>query len=76
MFEPSTTRIALRRGTYLRSYTYDFIALFAPQLTHTAIDTALTGNEQDLAGLNTTTEALARVVADRLAERVHAGALG
>ena len=28
------------------------------------------------AGMNTSTEALARVVADRLAERVHAGALG
>jgi 6-pyruvoyl-tetrahydropterin synthase len=28
------------------------------------------------AGVNTTTEALARVVADRLADRVHAGALG
>jgi 6-pyruvoyl-tetrahydropterin synthase len=28
------------------------------------------------AGINTTTEALARVVADRLAERVQAGALG
>ena len=27
-------------------------------------------------GINTTTEALARVVADRLADRVHAGALG
>jgi hypothetical protein len=26
--------------------------------------------------VNTTTEALARVIADRLAERVHAGALG
>jgi 6-pyruvoyl-tetrahydropterin synthase len=33
-------------------------------------------DEPSLAGLNTTTEALARVVADRLAERVHAGALG
>jgi 6-pyruvoyl-tetrahydropterin synthase len=29
-----------------------------------------------LAGMNTTTEALARVIADRLAERVIAGALG
>ena len=29
-----------------------------------------------LAGMNTTTEALARLIADRLAERVHAGALG
>ena len=33
-------------------------------------------NEPGLAGQNTTTEALARVIADRLAERVHAGALG
>jgi 6-pyruvoyl-tetrahydropterin synthase len=32
--------------------------------------------EPALAGINTTTEALARLVADRLAERVHAGALG
>src|SRR3954470_16922371 len=30
----------------------------------------------EFAGMNTSTEALARVVADRLAERVHAGALG
>ena len=29
-----------------------------------------------LAGMNTTTEALAQVIADRLAERVHAGHLG
>jgi 6-pyruvoyl-tetrahydropterin synthase len=33
-------------------------------------------DEPALAGINTTTEALARLVADRLAERVHAGALG
>ena len=33
-------------------------------------------DEPDFAGMNTSTEALARVVADRLAERVHAGALG
>ena len=33
-------------------------------------------DEPALGGMNTTTEALARVVADRLAERVHAGALG
>jgi 6-pyruvoyl-tetrahydropterin synthase len=32
--------------------------------------------ESAFAGMNTSTEALARVVADRLAERVHAGALG
>ena len=33
-------------------------------------------DEADLAGANTTTEALARVVADRLADRARAGALG
>jgi 6-pyruvoyl-tetrahydropterin synthase len=32
--------------------------------------------EPDLAGLNTTTEVLARLIADRLADRIHAGALG
>jgi len=33
-------------------------------------------DEPDLAGLNTTTEALARLIADRLALRAEAGALG
>jgi 6-pyruvoyl-tetrahydropterin synthase len=33
-------------------------------------------DEPALAGMNTTTEALARLIADRLAERVHSGALG
>ncbi len=33
-------------------------------------------DEPDLAGMNTTTEALARVVADRLADRVRSGELG
>jgi 6-pyruvoyl-tetrahydropterin synthase len=32
--------------------------------------------EEAFAGVNTTTEALARVIADRLADRVRAGALG
>jgi 6-pyruvoyl-tetrahydropterin synthase len=33
-------------------------------------------DEDEFAGINTTTEALAKVIADRLAERVLAGALG
>jgi len=41
------------------------------ELTYRNLD-----DEPTLAGMNTTTEALARVVADRLAERVHSGALG
>jgi len=32
--------------------------------------------EPEFAGVNTSTEMLARVIADRLADRVHAGALG
>ena len=32
--------------------------------------------ETDFAGVNTTTEVLARVVADRLADRVHSGRMG
>ena len=41
------------------------------ELTYRNLD-----DEPAFAGINTSTEALARVVADRLAERVHAGALG
>jgi 6-pyruvoyl-tetrahydropterin synthase len=33
-------------------------------------------DEEELAGMNTTTEALARVIADRLADRARAGELG
>lgn len=33
-------------------------------------------HEAEFAGMNTSTEALAKVIADRLADRVHAGALG
>jgi 6-pyruvoyl-tetrahydropterin synthase len=41
------------------------------ELTYRNLD-----DEPEFAGMNTSTEALAQVVADRLAERVHAGALG
>ncbi|WP_030491443.1 6-pyruvoyl trahydropterin synthase family protein [Micromonospora chokoriensis] len=41
------------------------------ELTYRNLD-----DEQAFAGVNTTTEVLARTVADRLVERVHAGELG
>ena len=41
LFAPSITRIALRRGTFLRGYVYDFIAGFAPALDRAAVDAAL-----------------------------------
>jgi LysR family cys regulon transcriptional activator len=43
LFAASTTRLALRRGVFLRGYTYAFIALFAPQYGRAAIDAALAG---------------------------------
>jgi len=42
LFEPSTTRLALRRGVFLRGYVYAFIALFAPKHDRAAVDAALT----------------------------------
>lgn len=43
LFESNTTRVAVRRGAYLRGYVYDFIELFAPQLTRAAIRSAIAG---------------------------------
>ncbi len=43
LFQPSTTRIAIRRNEYLRGYSYDFIELFAPHLTRNIIGNALHG---------------------------------
>ena len=41
LFQPSTTRIAVRKNEYLRGYTYDFIELFAPHLTREVVTEAL-----------------------------------
>jgi LysR family cys regulon transcriptional activator len=47
LFESSTTRIGIRRGTYLRRYAYDFIRLFAPHLTREVVDAAMRGGGSD-----------------------------
>lgn len=41
LFEPSMTRIGIRRGSYLRGYMYAFIELFAPHLDRKTVDNAL-----------------------------------
>ena len=51
LFAASTTRLALRRGTFLRGYVYEFIALFAPQYPRAAVDAALAGTAPDGDGL-------------------------
>ena len=45
LFESSTTVIAVKKSTFLRSYVYDFIMLFAPHLTKDLIDSMLIVNE-------------------------------
>jgi LysR family cys regulon transcriptional activator len=37
----------LRRGTYIRQYEYDFIELFASQLSKKAVDMAMAGPGAD-----------------------------
>jgi LysR family cys regulon transcriptional activator len=41
LFAPNVTRLAVRRGAYLRSYAYHFIEQFAPELTRIEIDRAM-----------------------------------
>jgi len=41
LFQPSTTRVAVRKNEYLRGYTYHFIELFAPHLTREVVAKAL-----------------------------------
>ena len=43
LFEPSATRVGIRRNTYLRGYVYDFVEMFAPHLTRAAVDSAMHG---------------------------------
>ena len=50
LFSPSTTKIGFRKGTFLRSYMYDFMERFAPHLTRERVDNAIalkTAEERD-----------------------------
>lgn len=41
LFAPNVTRLAVRRGAYLREFAYRFIAQFAPDLSRAEIDQAV-----------------------------------
>ncbi len=43
LFRSNTTRVAIKRGAYLRGFAYEFIELFSPALTRSSIDKALAG---------------------------------
>lgn len=45
LFQSNVTRLAVRRGAYLRAYTYDFIQKFAPDLSREEIRAALVEQE-------------------------------
>jgi LysR family cys regulon transcriptional activator len=46
LFEPSTTVIGCRRGTFLRGYMYEFVEYFAPHLNREMVNTALGKNNR------------------------------
>ena len=43
LFAPNLTRLAIRRGSYLRRYVYDFIETFASPLTPAVVQAAMNG---------------------------------
>ena len=49
LFATNMTRLAMRRGAYLRGFAYALIELFAPQLTRSAIDKAMQDQADDYA---------------------------
>jgi len=49
LFDSSVTRIGFRKGTYLRTYMFDFMKIFAPHLQKELVDEALsTGSQAEL----------------------------
>ena len=47
LFGINTTKLAVRRGAYLRAYVYEFIESFSPMLTRATVEAAL-GEVTDL----------------------------
>lgn len=47
LFPPSTTRMAFRRGMWLRGFMYDFIQEFSPHLTRERVEAAIAAGEPE-----------------------------
>ncbi len=47
LFESNTTRLAIRHGAWLRRFDFDFIELFAPQLSENMVRATLKGGGED-----------------------------
>jgi LysR family cys regulon transcriptional activator len=52
LFAANTTRVAIKRGSYLRRYVFDFIQTFAPTLTREVVERALAGAEGEALSAN------------------------
>jgi DNA-binding transcriptional LysR family regulator len=46
LFRSNTTRVAIRRGAFLRGFVYEFIEGFAPALTRRVVEQALAGSSE------------------------------
>ena len=46
LFPTNTSRIAVKRGVFLRGYIYEFLELFAPQLSRKSVERALKGGQE------------------------------
>jgi LysR family cys regulon transcriptional activator len=46
LFNPSVTKVVVRRDMYLREFLYDFIKMFAPHLSHELIDEGMKVREK------------------------------
>ena len=46
LFAPSTTKVAIKRDSFVRSYTYAFLTLLQPKLTQSVVNDALLGTNE------------------------------
>lgn len=51
LFQPSVTKIAFRRGMFLRGYMYRFMELFAPHLGRDTVDKVVTSGQEEVDAL-------------------------
>lgn len=51
LFESSTTKIGIRRGTFMRTYMYDFVKRMAPHLDRDTVEAALAAGPRHEAAL-------------------------
>ena len=46
LFPTNTSRIAVKRGVFLRGFAYDFLELFSPRLGRKSVERALKGGQE------------------------------